>query len=360
MDALDTLEANTDSDVGSILITGGLGFIGSHVAAALAEKGYPSILLVDNLSNCTKEPLYTLQTLYPNTTFTFYEADVRHSFVLDAIFDVHHVEAVIHMAALKAVGESVARPWDYYDVNVAGTLALLQVMEAHGCYKFVFSSSSVVYGSAPPPLTEDTPTGHGIASPYGKTKWMVEEVLKDMAKAHPNRWRIQILRYFNPIGAHPSGLLGEDPKVANNLFPIVLRCVAGESVEPVTVFGTDYPTADGTCVRDYLDVWDLAKAHVGTFRRFSARDCEPVEIYNVGTGRGTSVFELLTTFEESTGVYVPVLLGDRRAGDLVSVVSEVRPETRERLGWTPTVALADSCRRGLAFMNRHVRMDPID
>lgn len=348
------------AESGSILITGGLGYIGSHVAAALAEQGYPAIILVDNMSNCTKEPLYTLQTLYPDTVFTFYEADVRQAFVLDAIFDVHRVEAVIHMAALKAVGESVKKPWDYYDVNVGGTLALLQVMEAHGCYKLIFSSSAVVYGSAPPPLTEDTPTGHGLTNPYGRTKWMVEEVLKDMAKAHPTRWRIQILRYFNPIGAHPSGLLGEDPKVANNLFPIVLRCVAGESTEPVTVYGTDYPTPDGTCVRDYLDVWDLAKAHVGALRRYGARSCEPVEISNVGTGRGVSVFELLTTFEESTGVYVPVLMGDRRPGDLPRVVSEVNPGTLERLGWSAETSLAESCRHGLAFMNRHTHFEAVD
>lgn len=349
-----------DETIGSILITGGLGFIGSHVAAALAEQGYPSIVLVDNLTNCTKEPLYTLQLLYPNTIFTFYEADIRHAFVLDAIFDVHHVEAVIHMAALKAVGESVTKPREYYDVNVGGTLSLLNVMENHGCYKIVFSSSSVVYGSSSPPLTEATPTGQGILNPYGKTKWVVEELLKDMARAYPLRWRIQILRYFNPIGAHPSGMLGEDPTIANNLFPIVLQCVAGESWEPVTVFGTDYPTPDGTCVRDYLDVWDLAKAHVGALKRFGARSCNAVEISNVGTGCGVSVLELLTTFEKSTGIHVPVLMGDRRPGDLASIVSEVQPETLERLGWYPEVSLAESCQRGLAFMNRRVQIDAVD
>lgn len=348
----------------ALLITGGLGFIGSHVAAALAEAGYRNIVLVDNLVNADKSVLRTLQSLYPDTTFTFYEADVRQGFVLDAVFECHAIEAVFHMAALKSVAESHKKPWDYYDVNVAGTLALLQVMEANGCRRLVFSSSATVYGTATPPLTEATQTGVGISSPYGKTKWMVEEVLRDLAASDP-AWRIQVLRYFNPIGAHPSGQLGEDPKVANNLFPLLLRTCAGLTPNPITVFGTDWPTADGTCERDYIDVWDLAKAHVGTLRRMRAPGVTSWEAHNVGTGRAVSVFELLVGFEEATGVYVPVLMGERRPGDLASVIATVADSTSQKLGglhgaWKPEVSLAESCRRGWAYMCRDVRQDPVD
>lgn len=332
-----------------ILITGGLGYIGSHLAAALAEKGARSIVLVDNLVNTTRQVLYNLQILYPATVFSFYRVDIRDRLALEEVFKSHTIGTVVHMAALKAVGESFTRPYDYYDVNVGGTLSLMEVMEAYGCRHILFSSSATVYGTAPSPLTDTSPTGVGITNPYGQTKWMIEQILKDQVCAD-GRWRAQVLRYFNPIGAHPSGLLGENPVKPNNLFPYMLRAAAGLSDGPLTVFGTDYPTADGTCVRDYIDISDLVEAHIASLRRLEHADVGPWEVYNIGTGVGVSVKECLTVFEQATGISVPHVFGPRRRGDLPFVIATVSKKTEEVLGWKARVPLEVSCQRAWAYM----------
>ncbi len=340
----------------TILITGGLGYIGSHVAALFAQQQSQSqqqseIVLLDNLCNSNISVLTALRILSPNdaTIFHFYEGDVRDRALLDRIFQAHTIDTVIHMAALKSVAESIENPEEYESVNVGGTRTVLEAMEAAGCRNIVFSSSATVYGQAAPPLTEDTEAGVGIASPYGQTKWSVEQILRTRTATATTTLRAVILRYFNPIGAHPSRLLGEAPTgTPNNLLPVLLRQLNAN--QPLTVFGDDWPTRDGTCVRDYVDIQDLAAAHVAAVARIDALTvAENPYIANVGTGRGTSVLELLACFEAATGCRVPYTVGPRRPGDLAEVVAAIDPDRMAALGWSSVHTLEKSCRNAWNF-----------
>ncbi len=330
-----------------LFLTGGLGFIGSHVAAYLAETGTKAIVILDNLCNSNIGVLATFRTLYPTTTFFFHEGDIRDRDLLERIFRLHPtIHTVVHFAGLKSVKESFAKEAEYKEVNVGGTGILLDVMAAAGCDRFIFSSSATVYGTAPSPLTEASPVGHGITNPYGETKWAGECLMQ----ARASTVRSVILRYFNPIGAHPSGQLGEAPNGApNNLFPILLKAV--QEGQSLSVFGTDWPTRDGTCARDYVDIMDLAEAHGAAIERFDALvETENPYITNIGTGRSTTVLELLAAFEAATGVRVPYTVAPRRPGDLAEVYAAPCPVRMEQLGWKPCHDVLTSCRHGYAFL----------
>ena len=331
--------------------------------------------MVDNLSNASRKSLDRVEEL-AGRSLTFYEGDVRDSQVLDEIFDAHDIGGVIHFAALKAVGESTKKPLEYYQNNVQGTVNLLDVMRKHGCKSFVFSSSATVYGTpAYNPITEDFPTG-GCTNPYGRTKYMIEEILKDLHGADPD-WNIVIFRYFNPIGAHASGRIGENPNgIPNNLMPYITQVVSGK-LEVLGVFGDDYPTPDGTGVRDYIHVVDLADAHVKAIDLFDGKiggcgdagvacagvagnvgnDVAPaggnfgnggenavgLRVYNLGTGRGTSVLELVNIFGEATGEKVPYVIKERRPGDIAENYCNASKAAAE-LGWEAQFDVFDMCR----------------
>ena len=357
-----------------VLVTGGAGYIGSHTCLQLLQSGY-DVVVVDNLSNASRKSLDRVEEL-AGRSLTFYEGDVRDSQVLDEIFDAHDIGGVIHFAALKAVGESTKKPLEYYQNNVQGTVNLLDVMRKHGCKSFVFSSSATVYGTpAYNPITEDFPTG-GCTNPYGRTKYMIEEILKDLHGADPD-WNIVIFRYFNPIGAHASGRIGENPNgIPNNLMPYITQVVSGK-LEVLGVFGDDYPTPDGTGVRDYIHVVDLADAHVKAIDLFDGKiggcgdagvACEGVagnvgndvapaggnfcnggenavglRVYNLGTGRGTSVLELVNIFGEATGEKVPYVIKERRPGDIAENYCNASKAAAE-LGWEAQFDVFDMCR----------------
>lgn len=333
----------------NILITGGLGFIGSHTAAWLAEQKYENIILFDNLSNVTKSPLKSLQYLFPLTNFIFVEGDIRNVSDLNNLFSSYTIDVVIHMAALKSVKESTINPLTYYDNNIIGTINLLKVMKEYNCNNLIFSSSCTVYGEQSPPISETSSTGIGIASPYGQTKYIVEKILMDYSKTNSDLNFI-ILRYFNPIGAHQSGLLGEYPSgIANNLFPSLLGSLKG-LYKPLTIFGSDYPTKDGTCIRDYIDINDLAIAHVSCVNKLIDKTLSKLNIFNIGTGKGVSVLELVNTFERVNNIKVPYSFGDRRPGDICQVYADVSSETIQKLEWTPFFTLEDSCKNGWLFI----------
>lgn len=333
----------------NILITGGLGFIGSHTAAWLAEQKYENIILFDNLSNVKKSPLKSLQYLFPLTNFISIEGDIRNISDLNNLFSSYKFDVVIHMAALKSVNESLAEPLKYYDNNITGTINLLKVMKEYNCNNFIFSSSCTVYGEQPSPISEKSSTGINIPSPYGQTKYIVEKILMDYSKTNPNLNFI-ILRYFNPIGAHQSGLLGEYPSgIPNNLFPYILGSIKG-LYKPLTIFGSDYPTKDGTCIRDYIDINDLAIAHVSCVNKLMDKSLSKLNIFNIGNGKGVSVLELVNTFEKVNNIKVPYSFGDRRPGDIGEVYADISPETIQKLEWTPFFTLEDSCRNGWLFI----------
>ena len=321
-----------------ILVTGGLGYIGSHACVALTQAG-ERLVVLDNLSNAKRSVLERLRELCPDAILDFCEADVRDRGALARVFAAHRVEAVLHFAGLKSVAESVARPLLYYDNNVGGSLALVEAMLAAGVERIVFSSSATVYG---PPLSlphrEDHPTAPH--NPYGRAKRMVEELLADVARAQPG-FRYVALRYFNPIGAHPSGRIGEDPRgEPNNLLPFVTQVAVGRRAR-LRIHGDDYPTADGTGVRDYLHVMDLAEGHLAALARLRAGGGSLVA--NLGTGRGHSVREVLAAFERTTGVRVPFEVGPRRAGDLPACWADPSLAERE-LGWRARRTLEEACR----------------
>lgn len=320
------------------LVTGGLGFIGSHTCLELLQAGY-DVVVIDNLSNSRKNTKDRIEA-FTGRSITFYEGDIRDEALMNRVFSDHEIAGVVHFAAKKAVGESVEKPLEYYGNNVAGTLALLQVMRDHGCKTLVFSSSATVYGDpAEVPITEACPLGR-CTNPYGRTKQMCEEILRDVAAADPG-WNVTLLRYFNPIGAHPSGVIGERPSgVPNNLMPYITQVASGR-LERLAVFGDDYPTPDGTGVRDYIHVCDLAKAHVSALSKLA--DCPGVHIYNLGTGRGTSVLELVHTFQRVTGVPIPYVIQARRPGDVAECYCDASKAARE-LGWTCQCTLEDMCR----------------
>lgn len=318
-----------------LLVTGGAGYIGSHTVIELIAKGH-DVVVIDNLSNSSIEALRRVEEI-TGRTIPFYEADVRDRNALDNIFAAGDIDAVIHFAGLKAVGESVEKPLLYYQNNLDSTLVLLAAMQAHGVKKLVFSSSATVYGSAPVPYAEGAAVGQGITNPYGKTKYFIEEIIRDVSAAD-EEFEATILRYFNPIGAHPSGRIGEDPSgIPNNLMPYITQVATGRR-EKLNVFGGDYDTKDGTGVRDYIHVDDLAEGHVAAIEHskpgFTA--------YNLGSGVGVSVLELVRAFEEASGQNIPYEIVDRRAGDLPESYALV-DKAREELGWTVKRSIEDAC-----------------
>lgn len=320
----------------SILVTGGAGFIGSHTCVELLLSGYDCVV-VDNLSNSSKKALDRVEQI-AGKSLRFYEADVRDKENLRRIFCDNNIEAVIHFAGYKAVGESVENPLMYYENNLTNTMVLLEVMKEFGIKRFVFSSSATVYGAYnKAPFTEDMPLS--AINPYGRTKLFIEEILRDVYVSD-NTWTIALLRYFNPVGAHKSGLIGEAPKgVPNNLMPYISQVAVGKR-EFLSVFGDDYNTSDGTGSRDYIHVVDLAKGHVRAIEwAFSAQGCEA---FNLGTGKGTTVLELRNAFVEATGVDVPYKIAPRRAGDCDEVYA-CADKAKNELNWTATLGIKDIC-----------------
>lgn len=316
--------------MGKILVTGGLGYIGSHTVVALHESGY-SVLVVDDLSNSERDVLKGLDQILGFTP-EFMELDLRDKSAVKNLFNEHSFDGVIHFAASKAVGESVENPLLYYENNINGLVYVLQNCVAHGVHNFIFSSSCTVYGEPDHlPIDESAPIKRAL-SPYGNTKQIAEEILHDLCKV--SGLRTILLRYFNPIGAHDSALIGELPKgVPQNLVPFITQTAAGLRQE-LSVFGDDYPTPDGSCIRDYIHVMDLAEAHVVALDRLVTNaQKEPVEVFNLGTGQGNSVLEVIQTFEKATGVKLPYKIVGRRAGDVIAVYADTTKATQE-LGWS--------------------------
>ena len=322
----------------SVLLTGGAGFIGSHTAAELAAAG-EQIVIVDDFSNSDRTVVARLERLV-GQRLRCYAADAADTAAMERIFSKNEIDAVIHFAGSKAVGESVQKPLKYYRNNLDSTLTLLETMSKYGCKRFVFSSSATVYGGENPmPLTEESKTG-GCTNPYGRTKYFIEEILRDASAADP-ALSVVLLRYFNPIGAHESALIGERPSgVPNNLMPYITQTAAGIR-EKLSVFGDDYPTADGTGVRDYIHVVDLARGHVAALRY--ARAHTGTEAFNLGTGKGTSVLELVRAFERATGVRVPYEIAPRRPGDTAECYADAG-KARRVLGWHAEKSVEDMCR----------------
>ncbi len=320
-----------------ILVTGGAGYIGSHTCLELLQAGN-NVVVVDNLSNSKEESLLRVQRL-ANKSLAFYPVDICDRQALEGVFNRHSVEAVIHFAGLKAVGESTTIPLHYYQNNVTGSLVLCEVMAAHGVKNIVFSSSATVYGDInPAPLRENYPLAP--INPYGRTKWMIEEILRDLARADA-AWNIALLRYFNPVGAHTSGQIGEDPNgIPNNLFPYVTQVAVGRLPE-VRVFGDDYSTPDGTGIRDYIHVVDLAIGHLRALEKL--RQSPGVVTYNLGTGHGSSVLEVVHSFEKACGKKIPYKVVERRPGD--AAISYADPALAEQeLGWKAQRSLDEMCR----------------
>ncbi len=322
----------------NILVTGGAGYIGSHTCLELLENGY-GVVVVDNLCNSSPKSLERVQEL-TGKSLRFYEGDVRDEALLQKIFRENELHCVIHFAGLKAVGESVAKPWEYYDNNLNSTLVLTKVMKQAGMQNIIFSSSATVYGSDNEmPLNENSRTG-GCTNPYGWTKYMTEQILSGMANADPN-WGIVLLRYFNPIGAHESGRIGEDPRgIPNNLMPYITQVAVGRR-EKLSVFGNDYDTPDGTGVRDYIHVVDLAKGHVAAVKY--VLEHPGCQVFNLGTGTGYSVLDMVHTFIDVNRVAVPYEIVARRPGD-VAVCYADPAKSAQLLGWKAEKTLADMCR----------------
>ena len=327
-----------------ILVTGGTGFIGSHTIIELFKKDY-KIDIVDNLFNSKITVLDKIEKISGKRP-GFYEVDICDKKALNEVFDANRYDLVIHFAGLKAVGESVAKPLKYYENNVGGTLNLLECMKAHDVKKMIFSSSATVYGEQDTPKYDETmPTGMGITNPYGETKHVIEEILKDVADSDPE-FEVIILRYFNPVGNHPSGLLGEDPNdIPNNLMPIIMKVSRGE-IKELSVYGDDYPTPDGSGIRDYIHVVDLAKGHVAAINKMKPG----VSIYNLGSGKGTSVLEMIAAFEKASGKKLPYKIVGRRAGDLAEIYAD--PSKAERdLGWKTELTIDDAMRDTINYLN---------
>jgi UDP-glucose 4-epimerase len=319
-----------------ILVTGGAGYIGSHTVLALLEAGH-EVLIVDNLSNSSAKVLPRLEQL-SGQVIPFVQADVRDGAALDRIFAEHRIDGVIHFAGLKAVGESVAQPLRYFDNNVGSTLALLQAMDRAGVRRIVFSSSATVYGDPEQvPITESSRLQ--VTNPYGRTKLICEDILRDLLVSDP-RWQVAILRYFNPVGAHISGNIGEHPNgIPNNLMPFITQVAVGQR-EFLSIFGQDYPTSDGTGVRDYIHVVDLAQGHLAALNYL--QDQQASITVNLGTGRGVSVKELADTFARVTGVPVPYRFVDRRPGDVAACYADTRL-AQEALGWQAQLGVERMC-----------------
>lgn len=321
----------------SILVAGGAGYIGSHTCVELLNAGY-EVVVVDNLYNSSEEALKRVETI-TGKAVTFYQVDLLDKPALDDVFKKESISSVINFAGLKAVGESVRKPLEYYHNNITGTLNLCDVMRNHGVKNIIFSSSATVYGDpAFVPITEECPKGQ-ITNPYGQTKGMLEQILTDLHVADPE-WNVVLLRYFNPIGAHESGLIGEDPKgIPNNLVPYIAQVAVGK-LERLGVFGNDYPTHDGTGVRDYIHVVDLAKGHVKALKKLTPGS--GVSIYNLGTGNGYSVLDVLHAYEKACGKELPYEVKERRAGDIATCYCDAA-KAKNELGWVAEKGIEDMC-----------------
>lgn len=311
----------------TMLITGGAGYIGSHTIIELLKQGH-HVIALDNLSNADAAVFDRIKTI-TGQTVPFYEGDIRDRVLLNTIFKQHSIDAVIHFAGLKSVGESVQNPLAYYDNNVSGSLMLVEEMAKAGIYQLIFSSSATVYGNPTTvPINETAPVG-GTTNPYGTSKLMVEQMLQDIAKAD-SKWSITLLRYFNPVGAHESGLIGENPSgIPNNLLPYITQVAVGK-LKALAIFGDDYPTPDGTGVRDYIHVCDLANGHLKALE--THQNDHGVFTYNLGTGHGYSVLDMVNAFEAATGEKVPYTLAPKRAGDIASCFADARL-AEQKLGW---------------------------
>ncbi len=329
----------------SILVTGGTGYIGSHTCVDFIEKG-KDIIIMDNLCNSKIEVLDYIEKI-TNVRPKFYECDLLDKEGMKKIFDENDIDTVIHFAGLKAVGESVAKPIEYYKNNITGTLNLIEEMRDHNCFNLVFSSSATVYGKPKSvPIKEDFPLS--TTNPYGTTKLYIEQILKDLCVAD-NRFSVVLLRYFNPIGAHSSGLIGDNPNgIPNNLMPYVTRVAKGV-LPHLNVFGNDYETADGTGVRDFIHVLDLAAGHYAALK---ALETPGVSIYNLGTGNGISVLDIINTFERVTGIKIPYQIADRRPGDIAECYADAS-KAEEELGWKATRGLDEMCASAWNFESKH-------
>ena len=321
----------------AVLVTGGAGYIGSHTVVELQNAGY-DVVVLDNLSNASEKALDRVSKI-TGKPVKFYKADILDRDALNDIFDKETIESCIHFAGLKAVGESVVKPWEYYENNIAGTLTLIDVMRKHNVKNIIFSSSATVYGDpAQIPITEECPKGQ-CTNPYGWTKSMLEQVLTDIQKADPE-WNVMLLRYFNPIGAHKSGTIGENPNgIPNNLMPYITQ-VAVSKLKELGVFGNDYDTPDGTGVRDYIHVVDLAKGHVKALKKIEENP--GLAIYNLGTGKGYSVLDIVKNFEAATGVKIPYVIKSRRAGDIATCYCDASKAEKE-LGWKAENGIREMC-----------------
>lgn len=321
----------------AILVTGGAGYIGSHTCVALAQAGYDSVV-IDNLSNSSKKSLDRVEKI-TGRKIKFYECDILDKDGMRKVFAENEIDAVIHFAGLKAVGESVAEPLKYYENNIGGTICLIDVMEEFNVKKMVFSSSATVYGITDKvPLTEDLPTSAN--SPYGQTKLMIEQILRDLCVSD-KEWSISLLRYFNPVGAHKSGTIGENPKgIPNNLMPYITQVASGK-LEQLSIFGNDYPTKDGTGVRDYIHVVDLAEGHIKALEKVN-KD-KGVFTHNLGTGVGYSVLDLVNAFEKANGLKINYKIAPRRPGD-VTICYADPTKAKEELGWEAKLTIEDMCR----------------
>lgn len=329
-----------------LLITGGTGFIGSHAVVSFVEAGY-DVVIVDNFSNSKPDILMKLETILEKPV-EFAQGDISDPVFVRRVLSRYPIEAVIHFAGVKAVGESVSDPLKYYHNNVVGTINLCRAMQERGIKKMVFSSSATVYGV---PVEIPIPEGHptGAVNPYGRTKLMIEDMLRDLSESDPE-WSVALLRYFNPVGAHSSGLLGEDPQgIPNNLMPYILRVAAG-NYPFLSIFGNDYPTPDGTGVRDYVHVVDLAEGHVRALERVVA-ECG-CHTFNLGTGKGTSVLSLVKSFETANGVMIPYRIVDRRSGDVDAYWADPTKANRE-LGWESKRDISDMCRDAWGAVQGH-------
>ena len=321
----------------AVLVTGGAGFIGSHTSVELLNAGY-DIIILDNFVNSKPESLKRIKEL-TGKDFKFYQADIRDEEAMTKVFAENKIDAVIHFAGLKSVPQSVKEPLNYYDNNIAGTVCLCRVMDKAGCKKLVFSSSATVYGSKnPSPLREDMPTG-GTTNPYGTTKYFIEQILQDLCVSD-SEWGVSILRYFNPIGAHKSGRIGEDPNgIPGNLMPYITQVAIGK-LECLNVCGNDYPTPDGTGVRDYIHVVDLALGHIKALDRLlKVKGCE---VYNLGTGKGYSVLDVVKAFEKASGIKINYRIAPRRAGDVACCYADAT-KAKEVLGWQAQYDIDDMC-----------------
>ena len=331
----------------NVFVTGGTGYIGSHTCVELLQAGH-SVVVADNLVNSNAESLRRVEKI-TGKPIIFYETDLRDRDALDVIFSKHDFDCVIHYAGLKAVGESVEKPLMYYENNLTSTMNLLSAMEKHGVKRIIFSSSATVYSQENTmPVDENARTG-GCTNPYGWTKFMCEEIMRSTAAAD-QEWSVMLLRYFNPVGAHPSGLMGEDPRgIPNNLMPFIAQVAAGRR-DHLNVFGNDYPTPDGTGVRDYIHVVDLAKGHVAAMEYMSSH--KGTEVFNLGTGTGYSVLDMVKAFEKANNIRIPYEIAPRRPGDVATVYADPS-KSAELLGWKAELTLEDMCRDTWNWQSRN-------